>query len=128
MEIQQVTNSVSTGYAPNAPAPDANRSQVAQEVTKSAVAPVPAPVHAVQASSSTAKAEQIKDSVSKINKAVQVFDRNLQFTVDEDTKMNVVKVVDLATKDVIRQIPSEEVLAIAKALDKLQGLLVKEKA
>jgi len=37
-------------------------------------------------------------------------------------------VVDMATKDVIRQIPTPEVLAIAKALDKLQGLLVKDKA
>ena len=32
------------------------------------------------------------------------------------------------TNEVIRQIPSEEMLEIAKALDRLQGLLVKQKA
>ena len=53
---------------------------------------------------------------------------NLQFTVDEDTGIDVVKVVDTDTKEVIRQFPSEEILAIAKAIDQLQGLLVKDKA
>jgi len=40
----------------------------------------------------------------------------------------VVKVVDLETKEVIRQIPSPEVLEIAKAVDQLQGLLIRQKA
>ena len=40
----------------------------------------------------------------------------------------IVKVMDNATKEVIRQIPSVEMLAIAKALDKIQGLLIKQKA
>ena len=39
-----------------------------------------------------------------------------------------VKVVDQSTKEVIRQIPSEEMLAIAKALDSLKGLLVRQTA
>ena len=55
------------------------------------------------------------------------FDRNLQFTVDEDTGIDVVKVIDTETEEVIRQFPSEEVLAIARALDKLQGLLIRDK-
>ena len=38
------------------------------------------------------------------------------------------KVVDASTDEVIRQIPSEEIISIAKALDKLQGLLVEQKA
>jgi hypothetical protein len=37
-------------------------------------------------------------------------------------------VVDGVTKEVIRQIPNEEVLAIARAMDRLQGLLLKGKA
>jgi len=40
----------------------------------------------------------------------------------------VVRVLDDATKEVIRQIPSEEALEIAKALDKLQGVLLRQEA
>jgi len=50
------------------------------------------------------------------------------FPFDDDTGRTVVKVVDASTDEVIRQIPSEEVLAIAKALDKLQGVLIKQEA
>jgi flagellar protein FlaG len=53
---------------------------------------------------------------------------DLKFTVDEETGIQVVKVVDTETKDVIRQFPAEEVLAIAQALDKLQGLIIHQKA
>lgn len=117
MKIQNVSNSGGAGYSPAA-AP-------ATEAAKPGVKPASASVDAVQASSP--KPDEVRASVDKINKTIQTLDRNLEFTIDEDTKMNVVKVVDKVTKDVIRQFPSEEALAIAKALDKVQGLLLKEK-
>jgi flagellar protein FlaG len=40
----------------------------------------------------------------------------------------VVKVTDTETDKVIKQIPSKEALELAKALDKLRGLLVKQEA
>lgn len=70
----------------------------------------------------------VKAAAEQINKLVHQFDRNLQFSVDEDTGTNIVKVIDTSSKDVIRQMPTEEMLAIAKALDKLQGMLIKDKA
>lgn len=125
MEIQQVTGSSAGGYQPTAKADNAQANSVAN-ASVNAVAS--APVQAVQQAAAVPKLQEVKESVEKINKTVQAMAHNLQFTVDEATQMNVVKVVDVETKDVIRQIPSEEVLAIAKALDKLQGLLFKEKA
>lgn len=65
--------------------------------------------------------KDMNDFVSPINSAIQ-------FALDEDTGTTVVKVIDVATKDVIRQIPSEEMLSIAKAIDKVKGLLVHQKA
>ncbi|MDA0189672.1 MAG: flagellar protein FlaG, partial [Proteobacteria bacterium] len=53
---------------------------------------------------------------------------DIQFSIDEDTGTTVVKIIDRTTDEVIRQIPSEEMLDIAKALDRLQGLLIKQKA
>ena len=52
----------------------------------------------------------------------------LQFSLDKDSGKTVVKVMDTDTNEVIRQIPSEEVLAISKAVDKLKGLLIKQQA
>jgi flagellar protein FlaG len=70
----------------------------------------------------------VEESVEKLNATVATFNRSLQFSIDKDTKLNIVKVVDVNSKEVIRQIPSEEVISIAKAIDKLQGLLLSDKA
>lgn len=73
--------------------------------------------------------QDLTQTVEQINEALQMFSSNsLEFSVDDDTESVVVKVVDKETQEVIRQIPSEEVLNIAKALDKLQGLLIKDQA
>lgn len=71
---------------------------------------------------------ELQDSVNRVNEAVKVFNSSVRFSIDEETQQRVVRVVDLETDEVIRQIPSEEVLAIAKVFDKLQGLLIKDKA
>ncbi|MGQ5522542.1 flagellar protein FlaG [Chitinimonas sp. PSY-7] len=70
----------------------------------------------------------VEESVEKLNETVAAFNRSLQFSIDKDTRMNIVKVVDVSSKEVIRQIPSQEVVEIAKAIDKLQGLLLSDKA
>lgn len=63
-----------------------------------------------------------------MQKAIQPMANNLQISIDKDTGTTVVKVVDTSTKEVIRQIPTEEALSIAKSLDKLDGMLFKQKA
>jgi flagellar protein FlaG len=52
----------------------------------------------------------------------------LQIKIDKDTDITVVKVVDKQTNKVIRQIHPEYVLKIAKYLDEITGLLLREKA
>ncbi|MBS0372157.1 MAG: flagellar protein FlaG [Proteobacteria bacterium] len=71
--------------------------------------------------------DQLAQAVNQIQDVIKQTAQSLQFSIDKDTGTTVVKVVDTESKKVLRQIPSEEVLAIAKALDKLQGLLVKQK-
>jgi|ERR1043166_2643603 flagellar protein FlaG len=70
---------------------------------------------------------QLKESVDTANKAMESLSRNLEFSIDDTTGRNVVKVVDASTNQLIRQIPSEEMLTIIKALDQVQGLLIKDK-
>ncbi len=72
--------------------------------------------------------EQMQEAVQQLQQAVAPVARSLQFSIDDATGKTVVRVVDSATQEVIRQMPSEEVLAVARALDRLQGLLIKGKA
>ena len=71
--------------------------------------------------------EQVHESVKALNEFVSSLNNNLNFSVDEDTGKTIVKVTDKDTNQVIKQFPSEEALAIAKAIDKLKGLLIYQK-
>lgn len=75
-----------------------------------------------------ADAVQVRQAAEAIAKTIQSLSRNLEFSVDETSGRPIVKVIDKETRELIRQIPSEEVLAIAKALDKFQGLLIQQQA
>lgn len=58
---------------------------------------------------------RLEDTVNGLNRFLQRCDTALRFEVDErnDNKM-VVRIVDRQTEEVVRQIPSEKVLAFAK--------------
>jgi len=73
-------------------------------------------------------AEQVAQSLEDINKAMAGFSISVQFKVDPDYKELIVKVVDQDTGKLIRQIPTEEVVKISKAMDSLKGLLFAQSA
>lgn len=73
-------------------------------------------------------ASEVKKAVSEINKAIQSTSQNLELSVDTDSNQVIVKVIDQQTKQVLRQIPTVEAIEIAKSLDKLQGLLIRQEA
>jgi uncharacterized FlaG/YvyC family protein len=62
------------------------------------------------------QAGNLQVAVSQINDYVQNLQRDLQFTVDEATGKDVVTVIDSESKEVIRQLPSEEALVLARRL------------
>lgn len=72
--------------------------------------------------------EEIEKAAQRANDFLKPINNSIQFNVDDDTGITVVKVVDVATKEIIRQIPSEEMLAISQAIDTMKGLLVKQQA
>lgn len=74
------------------------------------------------------KPEELDQAIKAVNEFVKPFNNALNFSVDQESKTTVVKVIDQSTKEVIRQIPSEEMLALAKALDTMKGLLIQQKA
>lgn len=85
--------------------------------------PPAVPVTAAQ----PAEARNIRDSVEKIqanvqaavaqmNEYIQSTQRDLQFSYDPDSGHTVVKVLDRTSQEVIRQIPDEIFLKLAKTL------------
>ncbi|NDP63948.1 MAG: flagellar protein FlaG [Polaromonas sp.] len=68
-------------------------------------------------------ATQVQQSLDDINKVLAGFSISVQFKVDPDYKEFIVKVVDQDTGKLIRQIPTEDVVKMSKAMDNLKGLL-----
>ena len=71
---------------------------------------------------------QVSDAVEKLSKFVASIRPEISFSVDQSSGTRVVKIMDSQSKEVLRQIPSEEAIQLAQALDKLQGLFVRDKA
>jgi flagellar protein FlaG len=86
---------------------------------------------AVKGPASVPTSEQLKEAVSQLNKASQDKSQGLEFSIDNDSKRTVVKVIDQITKEVLRQIPTPEALEIAKALESKSstaGMLIQQTA
>ncbi|OSM06106.1 putative flagellin FlaG [Magnetofaba australis IT-1] len=64
----------------------------------------------------------MEQAVEQAQRAVNGFTR-LQFSIEEETEDVVVRVVDRETDEVIRQIPSEEMVNFAKRMQDWDGLL-----
>jgi flagellar protein FlaG len=70
----------------------------------------------------------VQDAVKRLSEFVASTNSEINFSVDQVSGVQVVKVMDKQSGDVIRQFPSEEAIQLAQVLDKIQGLLVKDKA
>lgn len=81
-----------------------------------------------QVKKADASREDVNKAVEMLNSVAASFSQSIQFSVDADTRKNIVKVVDRESNQVIRQFPTEEAVSIAKAIDRFQGLLIKDKA
>lgn len=81
-----------------------------------------------QAVSPAASAEEISAALEEVETALRPVAGTLNFSLDDESGQTLVKVVDRETDEVIRQIPSEELMRISKALDTLRGLLLNNEA
>lgn len=63
--------------------------------------------------------EAVKASIDSINQFISEYQRTVKFSIDGDTNQTVIKVINTATDEVIRQMPSEEVIALAKIIENL---------
>ncbi len=72
--------------------------------------------------------KDLEDAIESVNEHMRNLQRDIQFSVDDDSGRTIVKIIDTESEEIIRQIPSEEVLAIAKGLAEFKGMLLEESA
>ncbi|MEW6445837.1 MAG: flagellar protein FlaG [Pseudomonadota bacterium] len=76
--------------------------------------------------------EEIQQAVDDVKELIQTVRRDLNLNIDEDSGRLVIKVIDRDSEEVVRQIPSEEILSFIQKLSKLiesrEGVLIQEKA
>lgn len=88
----------------------------------------PSQVKNAQSETTFGSDQAVQQAVQKIQDAVANLAHNLRFSIDEDTGRTIIKVMDIHTEEVIRQIPTKEAIEIAHTLDRVQGLLFNDKA
>ena len=81
-----------------------------------------------QASSKPAEVTvDVHKAAEKLNDLVRSLKRNVTFSVDEEAKATVIKIFKTETGELIKQIPSEEILAMSARIRKNIGWLVDKK-
>ena len=90
----------------------------------------PTPPLAVVQKTATAEPlmDEVKQAVKDINTSLRSLTWGLEFSIDTGSKRPVIKVIDQQTKEVIRQMPTEQALEFAKSLDQVLGKFLSEKA
>ena len=77
---------------------------------------------------SRATKEVMQAAAQQIQGYLKDSGRNLNVSVDESTGYYVARVVNPETGEVVRSLPSEETLRIARSIDQMRGMLVNQRA
>lgn len=72
--------------------------------------------------------ESANSAAQAFKSLVQDIQRNLDFSVDDSSGQIVVKVIDGESGQLVRQIPSEELLRLSERLEDMRSLLFKTQA
>jgi flagellar protein FlaG len=71
---------------------------------------------------------ELQRVIEQSNSALKQIASSLEFSQDLSTGKTLIRVYDRTTSELIRQFPSEEMIAIAKGIDSFKGLLINQKA
>jgi len=70
--------------------------------------------------------EDVDKAINEIKQQMDVVGREINFSVDEDLNIVIIKVINKDTEEVVRQIPTEEVVEIARNIEENKGLIFQE--
>mgnify|MGYP003450743260 FL=1 len=123
MSINQITAAVSRvpGVVGSSAAPETR--VATREVSKSPAVKL----ESTEEVADTVSDAELKKSVEVINQFLNA-NNSINLNLDQESGKVLVQIVDKETNTVIRQIPSKEVLEMAKDLDKKNGMLLRDQA
>lgn len=75
----------------------------------------------------TKKKEELHKAVKELNEYVKSMDRGLSFHLDEESGRQVITVIEVSSGDIIRQIPDEKMLEVARELAASASGLIAER-
>ena len=71
--------------------------------------------------------EQIKEVVTRLQTTLQNIEPKIELSIDKELKQVIIRILDKESGELIRQIPSEEVLELDRFFASQSGLFVEEK-
>ncbi|MFZ5754637.1 MAG: flagellar protein FlaG [Bacillota bacterium] len=72
--------------------------------------------------------EELISAIEKANQKFELYEKRLEFSIHEETKQIMIKVINTQTEEVIKEIPPEKILDMVAKMMEMAGLLVDEKA
>ena len=123
--LQQIQNTQGVNSVSNIPSTQqVNRVVGAENVQSSTPATTAVPTETQQSTDHVNQLEDVKSVVNELNDRLESQSIQVQFGVDDDTGRIVVKVQDSNTKELIRQIPSQEALDFARLARQGKGIML----
>ena len=72
--------------------------------------------------------EELSGAIDQLNGYLDETQHGLRFSIDENSGRTIVRVIDTETDEVIRQIPSEEMLVLIRHFSEMTGKIFNEVA
>jgi flagellar protein FlaG len=119
--IRVDTAETSLRYAESMSSP---RSDTARAVQVGAGSSAAVDKAAVRTGGSPPKSSEIKAEVEALRKVMRRLDTKVDVRFEEGSSRTVIKVLDAETGEVLRQFPSEEILAFRRSMEQLVGVTV----
>ena len=73
-------------------------------------------------------AEQLFQLVDELNENIHILNTTVSFFIDENTGNTVIRISDRETDEVLREVPTQEVLKLAAKLAEVIGIIVDKTA
>lgn len=73
-----------------------------------------------------AAGDRIQKTVDTLNQAAANVDARVSFDYSKETKRVVMRIVDPDTNEVVRQVPSQEMIRLLERINEVTGLLIDE--
>ncbi len=136
MEIKQISSGVMaspqvpmTGLSAAPPPISPTQGGAPAQAAASGAPAVSQPAKPAAPPAAQSSAEDVRKAVEAANRALQARSNNeLQFYLEPETGLSVVKLIERETNTTIMQFPSEEMLQVARSIDRFNGSIIRKTA